>query len=160
LDITIFIFLTIGVIGLFSRVMTDKEAWLYTVLTLASTFFVGSGIFLMMLENIFRGLFVLGLIIVLTIISKGLESEKRYLRKIYKEVEELRVNNPSKNDKEIMEKLFESRFSKISMSVREEIINDSEDFEDMLMKAIEFNSSGKISKSLTIDELERENDVS
>ena len=149
-----------GVIGLFSRVMTDKEAGLYTVLTIASFFFVGSGIFLMMLENIFRGLFVLGLIIVLTIISKGLESEKRYIRKIYKEVEELRVDNPLKNDKEIMEKLFESRFSKISTSVREEIINESEDFEDMLLKAIEFDSSGKISKSLTIDELERENDES
>lgn len=114
----------------------------------------------MMLENIIRGLFVLGLIIVVSIISKGLESDKRYIRKIYKEVEDLRAQNPQKNDKEIMEGLFDLRFPKISMSVREEITNNSEDFEEMLVKTIEFNSSGKISKIVTINELEREDDAS
>ena len=112
----------------------------------------------MMFDNIYRGLFVLGLIIVLAIISNGLESDSRYIRNIYKEVEELRRQNPGKNDKEIMKDLFDIRFPKISMAVREEILNESEDFEDMLLRTIEFNSSGKISKSLTINELEREDD--
>jgi len=129
-------------------------------MTIASIIFIGSGIVLMMLENIIRGLFVLGLIIVVSIISKGLESDKRYIRKIYKEVEDLRAQNPQKNDKEIMEGLFDLRFPKISMSVREEITNNSEDFEEMLVKTIEFNSSGKISKIVTINELEREDDAS
>lgn len=112
----------------------------------------------MMLDNIYRGLFVLALLIVLAIISNGLESDSRYIRKIYKEVEELRRQSPGKNDKEIMKDLFDSRFPKISMTVREVILNESEDFEDMLLKTIEFNSSGKISKTLTINELEREDD--
>ena len=159
LNIIIFILLSFGIIVLFLRVLTDNEDWLYKVLTIASTIIIGSGVTLMMLDNVFRGLFVLGLIVVLAILANGLESDKRYLRKIYKEVEDMRVKNPNKNDKEIMEDLFNSRFPKISSSVREEIINESEDFEDMLLRSIEFNSSGKISKSPTIDELERENDA-
>lgn len=159
LNLTIFISLTLGIIGLFSRVMTDKEDRLYVVLTFASTILIGSGIVLMMFDNIMRGLFVLALIIVLAIISKGLEADKRYIRKIYKEVEDLRAKNPQKNDREIMEDMFNLRFPKISISVRKEIMNDSEDFEEMLLKTIEFNSSGKISKSLTINELEMDDDA-
>lgn len=114
---------------------------------------------MMMLDNFIRGLFVLGMMVVLAIISNGLESDKRYIRNIYKKVEELRAINPGKNDAEIMNDLFNSQFPKIGKAVREEIINESEDFEDMLLKTIEFDSSGKISKSLTIDELEREEDA-
>ena len=158
LNLAIYISLTMGIIGLFSRVMIDEEHRLYMVLTISSPILIASGIIGMMFDNIFRGLFVLGLIVVLTIISNGLESDKRYIRKIYKEVEDLRTQNPNKNDKEIMKDLFDSRFPKIGMAVKEEILNDSEDFEDMLLKAIEFNSSGKISRTLTINELEREDD--
>ena len=140
--------------------MADKKDRLYIVLTLASSIFIGGGIIMMMLDNLFRGLFVLGIIVILSIIANGLESDKRYIKKIYKEVEDLREKNPKKNDKEIMRDLFNSRFPKISISVREDIINNSEDFEDMLLKSIEFNSTGKISKTFTIDELERENDAS
>lgn len=159
MTLIIYLSLTLGIIGLFSRVMTDKEHMLYMVLTIGSPLLIGSGIIGMMFDNIFRGLFVLALIIVLTIISNGLESDKRYIKNIYKEVEGLRAQNPDKNDKEIMNDLFDLRFPKIGMAVREEILNDSEDFEDMLLKAIEFNSSGKISKTLTINELEREDDA-
>ncbi len=159
MNLTIYITLSLGVIGLFLRVLTEKESRLYTLLTIASPILTGSGTLLMMFDNIFRGLFVLGLIIVLAIVSNGLESDSRYIRKIHKEVEELRRQNPNKNDKEIMKDLFDLRFPKISMAVREEILNGSEDFEDMLLRAIEFNSSGKITKSLTINELEREDDA-
>ena len=159
MNLTIYITLSLGVIGLFLRVLTDKEGRLYMLLTIASPILIGSGTLLMMFDNIYRGLFVLGLLIVLAIISNGLESDSRYIRKIYKEVKELRNQNPAKDDKEIMKDLFDSRFPKISMAVREEILNGSEDFEDMLLRAIEFNSSGKITKSLTINELEREDDA-
>lgn len=159
MNLTIYITLTLGIIGLFSRVLTDKESRLYTLLTLGSPILIGSGTLLMMFDNIYRGLFVLALLIVLAIISNGLESDSRYIRKIYKEVGELRRQNPDKNDKEIMKDLFDLRFPKIGMAVREEILNESEDFEDMLLRTIEFNSSGKISKTLTINDLEREDDA-
>ena len=159
MNLIIYISLSLGIIALFSKVMTDKESWLYRVLTVGSAILIGSGTLLMMFDNIYRGLFVLGLIIVLTIISNGLESDKRYIRNIYKEVEKLRRQNPDKSGKEIMKDLFDLRFPKISKSVREEIMNDGEDFEDMLLMAIEYNSSGKISKSLSINELEKEDDA-
>ena len=62
--------------------MTDKKDRLYIVLTLASSLFIGGGIIMMMLDNLFRGLFVLGIIVILSIIANGLESDKRYIKKI------------------------------------------------------------------------------
>ena len=80
-------------------------------------------------------------------IATGLESDMMFLRDIYNEIEILRKDDPDMKDEEIMLKVFEANFPDTSNSVNKKIIETSEDIEEMLLRAIEYENSGKLKKS-------------
>ena len=82
----------------------------------------------------------------------GLETDKMFLRNIYNEIDGFRKDESDINDEEIMMKIFESNFPEISNSVTERIIETSEDIEEMLLQAIEYENSGKLKKNNVLED--------
>ena len=85
-------------------------------------------------------------------IAIGLETDKMFLRNIYNEIDGFRKDDTDINDKEIMMKIFESNFPEISDSVTERIMETSEDIEEMLLQAIEYENSGKLKKNNVLED--------
>ena len=79
-------------------------------------------------------------------IAIGLETDKMFLRNIYNEIDTLRKDDNDINDEDIMVKIFKSNFPEISNPVTERIIETSEDIEEMLLQAIEYENYGKLKK--------------
>ncbi len=115
------------------------------------------GIVLLLLDGVFGGVIAIVAIVTIIIMAKGLESDKIFLNKIYSTVEKYRIENPNGSDAEIMEKVIRSNFSKMKAPIIDEIINGSEDLEEMIYKAVEYDASGKIRKPYppeNLDDLE------
>ena len=93
------------------------------------------------------------------ILTKGLESDKRFLKKIYSQIDEYRSLNPEIDDAEIMNKIIKSNFPKIKQPVIDEIISDSEDLEEMIYKATEYDETGKIKKPYPPENLDDLDDL-
>lgn len=90
-------------------------------------------------------------IFVIIKIAVGLESDMMFLRDIYNEIDTLRKDNPDMNDEDIMMKVFEANFPDTGKRVNKKIIETSEDIEEMLLRAIDYENTGKLKK---VDPLE------
>ena len=151
--------MSIGLGGYLSRILFEGGKLPHKLITMFSLLFLSGSIILLFFEGFFGG--VISLIIVTTIImsAKGLESEKRFMKKIYKEVDLQKKKSSDISEEDLMSKIFESKFPKISSTIREEIIENSEDFEEMLYKAMEYDATGKIRKTSLTQKLDGENDA-
>jgi len=85
-------------------------------------------------------------IFVIIKIAIGLESDMMFLRDIYNEIDTLRKDDPDMNDEDIMMKVFEANFPDTGNSINKRIIETSEDIEEMLLQAIDYENSGKLKK--------------
>ena len=87
-------------------------------------------------------------------IAIGLESDMMFLRDIYNEIDTLRKDDPDMNDEDIMMKVFEANFPDTSNSINKRIIETSEDIEEMLLLAIDYENTGKLKKVDVLEDSE------
>lgn len=111
----------------------------------------------MLVEGIMGGVIAIATILLIILLAKGLESDMIFLKKIYSQIDEYKILNPGTDDAEIMDNIIKSNFPKIKQTIIDEIIDDSEDIEEMIYKAVEYDQSGKIRKPYppeNLDDLE------
>ncbi len=95
--------------------------------------------------------------LLIIVLAKGLESDKRFLKELYSQIDEYRNDDPQISNAEVMKKIINTNFPKIGNSIVHEIIVESEDIEEMIYKAVEYDTSGKIRKPYppeNLDDLE------
>lgn len=116
-----------------------------------------TGIVYLLMEGIMGGIIASATILLIILLAKGLESDMIFLKKIYSQIDEYKSLNPGSNDEEIMNSIIKSNFPKIKQPTIDEIIDGSEDIEEMIYKAVEYDQSGKIRKQYppeNLDDLE------
>ncbi len=115
------------------------------------------GIVHLLIEGIMGGIIAIATILLIILLARGLESDMIFLKEIYSQIDEYKILNPGSNDKEIMNNIIKSNFPKIKQPIIDEIIDGSEDIEEMIYKAVEYDQSGKIRKPYppeNLDDLE------
>ena len=142
-----FILLSLGLVGYLLKYFLDKEKSTYTLLMYSSIGLLVAGIINLSLSDLTGSVIALITIASILIMARGLESDKDFMKKIYKEAASVKAANPELDDAGLMEKIIGSNFPEIEIDSRREIIENSEDLEEMLFKAVEFETTGKISKS-------------
>ena len=105
-----------------------------------------AGIVYLLMEGIMGGIIAIATILLIILLARGLETDMTFLKKIYSQINEYKILNPGSNDAEIMNNIIKSNFPKINQSIIDEIIDGSEDIEEMIYKAVEYDQSGKIRK--------------
>ena len=150
----IFLFLALGLIGYLGKFYLNKGKIQYKLLSWISVLFMMVGAVLLLMDGIMGGVIAIATILVIILLAKGLESDKIFLNKIYSQVDEYKSLNRESNDAEIMKKIFKSNFQKIKPSIIDEIIEGSDDIEEMIYKAVEYDQSGKIRKPYPPDNLD------
>ncbi len=146
-----------GLIGFLSKYYLNKDKVLYKLLSWISVILMTVGIVYLLVEGIMGGLIAIATILLIIILAKGLESDMNFLKKIYSQVNEYKILNPGTDDVEIMDNIIKSNFPKIKQPIIDEIIDDSEDIEEMIYKAVEYDQTGKIRKPYppeNLDDLE------
>ena len=146
-----------GLIGYLSKYYLNKDKNRYKLLSWISVILMTVGFFYLFLEGIVGGVIALATILLIILLAKGLESDMNFLKDIYSQVDEYRNLNPGSNDAEIMSNIIKSNFPKIKQPIIDEIIDDSEDIEEMIYMAAEYEQSGKIRKPYppeNLDDLE------
>ena len=129
-----------------SRILIIRRNKFYTFVSVASLMSIISGLIAFGFIHLFGAVTASIAIYVIIKIAIGLETDKMFLRNIYNEIDGLRKDDTNMNDEDIMMTIFESNFPEISNSVTERIIETSEDIEEMLLQAIEYENSGKLKK--------------
>lgn len=113
----------------------------------------------MLMEGIMGGVIATATILLIILLAKGLEKDKNFLKKIYTQVDEYKNHHLGCDDAEIMDSIIKSNFPKISQTIIDEIIGDSEDMEEMIYKAVEYDQSGKIRKPYPPENLDDLDDL-
>ena len=146
-----------GLIGYLSKYYLNKDKVLYKLLSWISVILMTVGIVYLLVEGIMGGVIAIATILLIILLAKGLESDMIFLKKIYSQIDEYKILNPGTDDAEIMDNIIKSNFPKIKQTIIDEIIDDSEDIEEMIYKAVEYDQSGKIRKPYppeNLDDLE------
>lgn len=117
------------------------------------------GVIFLLIDGIMGGIIALFTILMIIVMAKGLESDKIFLKKIYSQVDEYKITHPGSNDAEIMNHIINSKFPKIKQRIIDEIIDESEDIEEMIYKAVEFDQTGKIRKPYPPEDLDDLDDL-
>ena len=153
----LFLILSLGLLGYLGKFYLDKDRIQYKLLSWISILSMTVGVVYLLLDGIMGGVIAIATILLIILLAKGLESDKIFLNKIYSQIDEIKSLNPESNDAEIMNKIIKSNFLKIKQPIIDEIIEGSEDIEEMIYKAVEYEDSGKIRKPYppeNLDELE------
>ena len=151
LNLFIFFSLSLGMLAYLSRILIRERNKFYVFVTIASLMSILGGLIAFGFVHLF-GSFTAAVAIYLIIkVATGLESDMMFLREIYNEIDGLKKDNPEMNDGDIMMKVFEANFPDTGNSVNKKIIESSEDIEEMLLRAIDYENTGKLKK---IDPLE------
>ncbi|MCH7618808.1 MAG: hypothetical protein IH880_03465 [Candidatus Marinimicrobia bacterium] len=153
---TLFIFLSLslGMLAYLSRILIRKRNKFYILVTIASLMSITSGLIAFGFVHFYAAVTSAIAIFVIIKIAIGLESDMMFLRDIYNEIDTLRKDNPDMNDEDIMMKVFEANFPDTSNSINKRIIETSEDIEEMLLRAIDYENSGKLKKSDVLEDSE------
>ena len=153
---TLFIFLSLslGMLAYLSRILIRKRNKFYILVTIASLMSITSGLIAFGFVHFYAAVTSAIAIFVIIKIAIGLESDMMFLRDIYNEIDTLRKDNPDMNDEDIMMKVFEANFQDTSNSINKRIIETSEDIEEMLLRAIDYENSGKLKKSDVLEDSE------
>ena len=129
-----------------SRILIRKRNKFYILVTIASLMSITSGLIAFGFVHFYAAVTSAIAIFVIIKIAIGLESDMMFLRDIYNEIDTLRKDDPDMNDEDIMMKVFEANFPDTSNSINKRIIETSEDIEEMLLRAIDYENSGKLKK--------------
>lgn len=159
MNVQIFLFLSIGLIGYLSKYYLKKDKAQYKILSWISVILMTVGIVYLLMAGIMGGIIAIGTILLIILLARGLESDMIFLKGIYSQIDEYKILNPGSNDKEIMNNIIKSNFKKIKQPIIDEIIDGSEDIEEMIYKAVEYDQSGKIRKPYppeNLDDLEED----
>ena len=153
---TLFIFLSLslGMLAYLSRILIRKRNKFYILVTIASLMSITSGLIAFGFVHFYAAVTSAIAIFVIIKIAIGLESDMMFLRDIYNEIDTLRKDDPDMNDEDIMMKVFEANFPDTSNSINKRIIETSEDIEEMLLRAIDYENSGKLKKSDVLEDSE------
>lgn len=112
------------------------------------------GVIYLLIDGIMGGLIAIFTILMIIVMAKGLESDKIFLKKIYSQIKEYKFLHPGSKDAEIMNHIIKSNFPKIKQRIIDEIIDGSEDIEEMIYKAVEYDQTGKIRKPYPPEDLD------
>ena len=137
-----------------SRILIRKRNKFYILVTIASLMSITSGLIAFGFVHFYAAVTSAIAIFVIIKIAIGLESDMMFLRDIYNEIDTLRKDDPDMNDEDIMMKVFEANFPDTSNSINKRIIETSEDIEEMLLRAIDYENSGKLKKSDVLEDSE------
>ena len=153
---TLFIFLSLslGMLAYLSRILIRKRNKFYILVTIASLMSITSGLIAFGFVHFYAAVTSAIAIFVIIKIAIGLESDMMFLRDIYNEIDTLRKDNPDMNDEDIMMKVFEANFPDTSNSINKRIIETSEDIEEMLLRAIDYENTGKLKKLDVLEDSE------
>ena len=149
--------LSLGLIGHLGKYYLNDDKIQYKLLSWISVILMTVGIVYLLMEGIMGGVIAIATILLIIVLAKGLESDMIFLKKIYSQVDEYKILNPGSNDAEIMNNIIKSNFPKIKQPIIDEIVGGSEDIEEMIYKAVEYDQSGKIRKPYppeNLDDLE------
>ena len=150
----IFLSLSLGMLAYLSRILIRKRNKFYILVTIASLMSITGGLIAFGFVHFYAAVTSAIAIFVIIKIAIGLESDMMFLRDIYNEIDTLRKDNPDTNDEDIMMKVFEANFPDTSNSINKRIIETSEDIEEMLLRAIDYENSGKLKKSDVLEDSE------
>ncbi|MCH8304615.1 MAG: hypothetical protein IIB94_05735 [Candidatus Marinimicrobia bacterium] len=155
----LFLALSLGLIGYLSKYYLEKDTIQYKLLSWISVLLMTVGVVYLLLDGIMGGVIAFSTVLLIILLAKGLESDKRFLKKIYSQIDEYRSLDPEINNAEIMNKIIKSNFPKIKQPIINEIISDSEDLEEMIYKATEYDETGKIKKPYPPENLDDLDDL-
>ncbi len=157
MNVQIFLFLSFGLIGYLAKFYLNRDKIQYKILSFISVMLMTVGIVYLLIEGIMGGIIAIAIILLIILSARGLESDMIFLKKIYSQIDEYKNLNPRCNDEEIMNSIIKSNFPKIKQPTIDEIIDSSEDIEEMIYKTVEYDQSGKIRKPYppeNLDDLE------
>ncbi len=138
-----------------SRILIRRRNKFYILVTIASLTSMISGLIAFGFVHFYAAVTAAIAIYVIIRIATGLESDMMFLRDIYNEIDGLKKDDPDMNEEDIMMKVFEANFPDTGNSVNKKIIETSEDIEEMLLRAIEYENSGILKK----DDLLEDSDI-
>ncbi len=154
MNIQTFLFLTLGLTGYLGKYYLNKDKILYKPLSWLSMLFMTIGVIYLLIDGIMGGVIAIFTILMIIVMAKGLESDKIFLKKMYSQIKEYKILHPGSNDAEIMTNIIKSNFPKIKQRIIDEIIDNSEDIEEMIYKAVEYDQTGKIRKPYPPEDLD------
>ena len=137
-----------------SRILIRKRNKFYILVTIASLMSITSGLIAFGFVHFYAAVTSAIAIFVIIKIAIGLESDMMFLRDIYNQIDTLRKDDPDMNDEDIMMKVFEANFPDTSNSINKRIIETSEDIEEMLLRAIDYENTGKLKKLDVLEDSE------
>ena len=146
MNVQIFLLLSFGLIGYLGKYYFNEDKIQYNLLSWISVILMTAGIVYLLMEGIMGGIIAIATILLIILLARGLETDMTFLKKIYSQINEYKILNPGSNDAEIMNNIIKSNFPKIKQPIIDEIIDGSEDIEEMIYKAVEYDHSGKIKK--------------
>ena len=137
-----------------SRILIRKRNKFYILVTIASLMSITGGLIAFGFVHFYAAVTSAIAIFVIIKIAIGLESDMMFLRDIYNQIDTLRKDDPDMNDEDIMMKVFEANFPDTSNSINKRIIETSEDIEEMLLRAIDYENTGKLKKLDVLEDSE------
>ena len=137
-----------------SRILIRTRNKFYILVSITSLMSITGGLIAFGFVHFYAAVTSAIAIFVIIKIAIGLESDMMFLRDIYNEIDTLRKDDPDMNDDDIMMKVFEANFPDTSNSINKRIIETSEDIEEMLLLAIDYENTGKLKKVDVLEDSE------